>query len=143
MSARVDQFCDELRDRLNAMGNQVDALKSSLQRLPQQGEQALQSSLDDARKRIEAQKKKVEQAHASLKARAELKIAQVKDAVQEWKANREINKLNARADRAEQYAADAVYVAIAALNEAEEAIFDAVVARMDADSVGAHAAAVR
>jgi len=143
MSARVDQFCDQLRDHLNGLENQVDTLKSNLQKLPKQGEQVLQKNLNEARSRIEGQKKKVEQAQASLKARAEQKIGQAKEAINEWKAKRDVSKLNSRADRAEQYAADAVCIAVAALDEAEVAIFDAVIARMDADNVGSLAAAAR
>jgi len=143
MSARVDQFCDQLRDHLKALEEQVDTLKSNLQKLPKQGEQILQKNLNEARSRIEGQKKKVEQAKAGLKARAEQKIGQAKEAITEWKAKRDVSKLNSRADRAEQYAADAVYIAVAALDEAEEAIFDAVMARMDADNVGSPAAAAR
>lgn len=141
MSERVDQFCDELRLHLNALEKQVDNVKSSLQSLPEQGEQALQKSLNETRSKIEAQRKKVEQAQASLKSRAESKITQAKDAINEWKDKREVNKLNSRADRAEQYAADAVYIAIAALDEAEEAIVDAVMARIDAENAAAPTAA--
>ena len=93
MSARVDQFCDQLKDRLNALENQVDTLKSNLQKLPKQGEQVLQKSLNEARSRIEGQKKKVEQAQASLKARAEQKMAQAKEAINEWKAKREVEQV--------------------------------------------------
>ena len=71
MSARVDQFCDKLKDRLNSLEDQVLALKTNVQKLPQQGEQALQKYLTEARSKIEQQKKKVEKARASLKARAE------------------------------------------------------------------------
>ena len=42
-------------------------------------------------------------------------------------------KLNARADRAEARAADAIDLAAAAICEAEEAILEAALARMDAD----------
>ncbi len=143
MSARVDQFCDRLRDRLNALEEQVNTLKSNLEKAPKQGEQVLQKSLKEARSRIEGQKKKVEQAQTSLKARAEQKVSQAKEAINEWKAKRDVSKLNSCADRSEQYAADAVYIAVAALDEAEEAIFDAVIARMDADNVGSPAAAAR
>ncbi|HEX2473652.1 MAG TPA: hypothetical protein VHK01_02835 [Lacipirellulaceae bacterium] len=135
MSARVDKFCDQLRDRLNELEDQLGALKTNVQKLPQQGEVALQKCLKDSRSRIEEQKKKVEQARASLKDRAEQKIAQAKEAIKEWKAKREVAKLNSRADRAEQYAAAALFIATGALVEAEEAIIEALVARKDADAV--------
>jgi hypothetical protein len=143
MSAKVDQFCDKLRDRLNALETHVETLKSNVQKLPKQGEQALQNGLKDVRSKIEAEKKKVEQAQASLKTRVEQKMGQAKEAIKGWKAKNEVSKLNSRADRAEQYAADAVYIAIAAVDEAEEAILDAITARMDAETADAPAAAAR
>jgi len=141
MSARVDQFCDKLKDRLNSLEDQVLALKTNVQKLPQQGEQALQKYLTEARSKIEQQKKKVEKARASLKARAEEKIGQVKGAVNEWKAKQEVSHLIARADFAEQYAADAVFIADSAVADAEEAIIDALLARIDAENAKAPAVA--
>ena len=132
MTARVDQFCDKLRDRLNTLEDQLATLRTNVQKLPKQGEQVLQKYLTEARSKIEVEKKKVEQAQASLKARAEQKIGQAKDAISQWKAKGELSMLNARAELAERYAADAVYVAVAALSDAEEAIIDAVIARNDA-----------
>jgi uncharacterized protein (DUF342 family) len=132
MSARVDQFCDKLRDRLNTLEDQLATLKTNVQKLPKQGEQALQKCLNEARTKIELEKKKVEQAQANLKTRVDQKIGQAKDTISQWKAKGELGMLNARAELAEQYAADAVYVAVAALSDAEEAILDAVIARNDA-----------
>ena len=143
MSARVDQFCDKLKERLNALEDQVSTLKTNVQNLPKQGEQALQKCLTETRGRVEQQKKKIEQAQVSLKARAEQKLSQAKEDIKEWKAKREVSKLNGRAQRAEQYAADAVFIADVAVAEAEEAIIDAVIARMDAENAEAPAIAAR
>jgi hypothetical protein len=60
-------------------------------------------------------------------------VSETKEAVKDWKAKRETKKLNSRADRAEEYAADSIDYAIAAIDQAEEAILDAVIARCDAD----------
>jgi chromosome segregation ATPase len=143
MSARVDQFCDNLRTRLNATEEKVQSLKTSLEKLPQQSEQALQKCLAETRAKVEGEKKKVEKAQASLKARAQQKVGEIKDAISQWKAKREVNKLHARADRAEQYAADAIFIADMAVADAEEAIVDALIARMDADQVDEPAVAAR
>ena len=45
-----------------------------------------------------------------------------------------MKELTRRADRTERYATDATEVAVAAIDEAEKAIVEAVVARMDADT---------
>ena len=71
---------------------------------------------------------------SNIKARAEEKMHETKEAVSEWKTKREIRKLNARADRDEAYAADATDFAVASIAEAELAVLDAVVARLDADA---------
>ena len=134
MSAKVDQFCDNLRDRLNAAEKRIESVKSNVQAFPKQAENALNKKLDDIRNKVQAQKERVERTRANLKARADQKIAETKAAVNEWKEKREIRKLNARADRAEVYAADAIDLAVAFVDEAEEAILDAVVARMDAET---------
>ena len=52
-----------------------------------------------------------------------------------------MSNLTARADFAEQYAADAVFIADAAVAEAEEAIIDALLARIDAENAKAPAVA--
>src|SRR5262249_28342003 len=99
-----------------------------------QTEAALREKLDEARTRLRARKEQVEQFGANLKARAEQKMAETKEAVGEWKAKRDTRKLNTRADRAERYAADAIDFAASSIAEAEEATLDARVARIDADA---------
>ena len=134
MSARVDQFCDDLRDRLNAVEDRVQSVKTNLEKLPKQSEQAIQKYLAETRAKVEGEKKRVEKAQANLRTRAEQKIGEIKEAINQWKAKRDVTKLHARADRAEAYAADAIFVADMAVAEAEEAILDALIARMDADT---------
>ena len=133
MSARVDQFCDKLRDRLNTMEGRLQTVKATVQGMSKEAEKTLREKLAETRTRVETQKEKVEKTRANLKARAQEKIGQAREAISEWKAKHETRKLQARADRAEAYAADAVYHAVASIDEAEEAILEAVIARMDAD----------
>ena len=61
-------------------------------------------------------------------------MAEVKEAINEWKAKHEVRKLNARAERSEAYADAAMVLALASIDEAEEAALEAVAARMDADA---------
>jgi len=135
MSAAVDQFCDRLRDRLNAIEVHIRTVKATVQSRSEDAEKALRGKLDEARAKLQAQKERVEKTQANLKAMAQLKFAETLEAVGAWKAKHETRKLQARAERAEAYAADAVAYALATIDEAEEAILDAVVARMDAGPV--------
>lgn len=135
MSEKVDQFCDKLRDRLTAIEGRLKTVKSDIKTHSEEAGKAIRGKLDQARTRLHAEKEKVDKLRANLKVRAEQKIAETKEAVNEWKKKHEIHKLQARAERAEANAADAIAYALFSIDEAEEAILDAVVARMDADAV--------
>jgi tetrahydromethanopterin S-methyltransferase subunit G len=134
MSATVDQFCDKLRDRLNAIEEGLESVKANMQTHSEAAEEAVRAKLNEAHTRLEAEREHVERTKASLRALALQKINESKEAVNEWKAKREVRKLQVRADKAETYAADAVAYALATIDEAEEAVLGAAVARMDAEA---------
>jgi hypothetical protein len=134
MSARVDQFCDGLRDRLNTVEGRIQSVKTNVQALPGQGETAVRDKLSAVQNKLHTQKEQIEETKAKIKAQAQAKVDETKEAITLWKARRETRKLNARADRAENYAADAIDFAMASIDEAEEAILEAAVARIDADA---------
>ena len=133
MSATVDKFCDDLRDRFNGVEKRLQTAKKNVQSLADEGEKALRQKCDELHRKAQAEKDRIERLQGSLKSKAQQKVAETKEIVSEWKAKNETRQLNARADRAEAYAADAIEFAVAAIGEAEEAILDAVVSRMDAD----------
>jgi hypothetical protein len=58
----------------------------------------------------------------------------VQSSVDEWKASREVKKLEHRAAKAEDYAATSVYLAMAMMEEAEAATLTAICSRMDAEA---------
>jgi hypothetical protein len=61
------------------------------------------------------------------------KTAKAKQKVEGWKAQREVEKLVAHANQAEDYAAAAILVAAAAMQEAQVATLEAMEARNTAD----------
>lgn len=85
----------------------------------------MQSHLDRVHKRVEQGRAKIAAAQADIKGWADEKKAATSDKIAEWKAKRELTKLQGRADKAERYAAAASAVAVAALDEAEEASLEA------------------
>lgn len=97
----------------------------------------MQSHLDRVHKRVEQGRAKIAAAQADIKGWADEKKAATSDKIAEWKAKRELTKLQGRADKAERYAAAASAVAVAALDEAEEASLEAWLARQDANSAQA------
>jgi hypothetical protein len=143
MSTKVDQFCEGLRGRLNSMETRLKKTKMNVQTLAGQAEKAVREQLDETRRRVLAQKERVDRTWADLRARGDRKLAETKETINEWKTKHEIIRLQARAERADAYAADALTLAALLIDESEEAILDAVVARMDLDAAQTPAAAGR
>jgi hypothetical protein len=134
MSATVDQFCDRLRNQLNAIERRFESFKADMQSLPEKAETAVRGKLEKTRRRLKAQKDRIDQTWAKLKAMAQPKVTDTKVAVNEWKEKRETQKLQARADRADAYAAATIDHAVASIDEVQDAMLYAAVARLDADS---------
>ena len=139
LGKKAGEFRDSMRQRLDTVEGRLKSLKASVWTESEQAEKAVRENLEGARRKLEAQKEHVEKTRANLKARAQEKLSETKEAVNEWKAKRETQILNARADRAEASAADAIDSAAFAIEEADEAILDAMLARHDADAAKATA----
>ncbi|MGO4714676.1 hypothetical protein [Bradyrhizobium sp. 2TAF24] len=137
MGARIDQFCEDLRQKLTSADSGLDSLKAKIDGKVAHVEQDVQSHLDRVRKRVEQGRTKIAAAQADIQEWADQKKAATSDRIAEWKATRELDKLQGRADKAERYAAAASAVAVAALDEAEEASLEAWLARQDANAAQA------
>lgn len=133
MGARIDQFCEDLRQKLTIVDSGLDGLKAKINGKALHVEQDVQSHLDRVHNRLEQGRAKVAAAQADIKEWADQKKGASADKIAEWKAKREVSKLQGRADKAERYAAAATAVAAAAFDEAEEASLEAWLARQDAD----------
>lgn len=90
--------------------------------------------LNEAKTKLEAKKQEFDDYRAKLKTQFEEKESEVKSHVEEWKTTRKVKKLEHRADKAEDYAATSIFLAIAAMEEAEEATLSAICSRLDAES---------
>ena len=137
MGARIDQFCEDLRQKLTLADSGLDGLKAKINGKAVNVEQDVQNHLDRVHKRVEQGRSKIAAAQVDIKAWADEKKAATSDRIAEWKAKRELSKLQGRADKAERYSAAVSAVAVAALDEAEEASLEAWLARQDANSAQA------
>jgi hypothetical protein len=142
MGQRIDQFCENLRQKLTMTDSGLDGLKAKIEGKATHVEQDVQSHLDRVHRRIEQERAKVSAAQADIKNWAEQRKAVTSDKIVEWKSKWETGKLQSRADDAERYAAAAINVAVAAVDEAEQASLEAWLARQDADTAQAKQAAV-
>jgi predicted nucleic acid-binding Zn-ribbon protein len=141
MGERIDQFCENLRIKLTSIDNNMESLKAKIDSKARTAEQDVQSHLDGVKKRVEQERTKVAAAQADIKKWVDERKATAGEKIADWKAKREVAKLQGRADGAERYAAAAAVVALAMVDEAEQASLEAWLARKDADNAAAAKAA--
>ena len=150
MSEKIDKFCDDLKAHLNGIEAKVLGAKADLDEAiagvkadaaesRENAKAAVEEKIAAGREAIEAEKQKVQQARDEMHARIEEKKGETEAKIAEWKTQREIHRLQKRADNAEDYAAWAVIYALDALDEASIATLEAVAARMDAEEAEAAA----
>jgi hypothetical protein len=92
----------------------------------------LRTHLVAVQKRIAQDEAKASAARAEIKAWLDQKKTATAEKIADWKAKAETAHLNHRADMAERYAQATIAVAMAALDEAEQATLEAWLARADA-----------
>jgi hypothetical protein len=97
--------------------------------------------LDAVKNRIAQDRTKLETAQADVKKWVDDFKAASNEKIAEWKDKREKAKLQSRAENAERYAVAAAVIALAAVDEAEQAALETWLARKDADTADATKAA--
>jgi hypothetical protein len=95
---------------------------------------ALAEHQNDIRTRIDQQKDRARQRQSDIARWKSEKVAHTQEAIASWKERREVDKLEARAERAKDYALDMVSAVVYDFEEAEQAVYDAVAARLEAES---------
>jgi hypothetical protein len=134
MSERIDQFCENLRLKLTSLDKNMQQLKATIDNKAQTAEQEVRTRLDTVKNRIAQDRTKLETAQADVKKWLDdFKLAS-NEKIAEWKAKREKAKLRNRSDTAERYAVAATFVALAAVDAAEQAALEAWLARKDAET---------
>ncbi len=129
----------KLSDEIDAAKAKLDALKREIAGMHEEDMQALKEHQDEIRQRVEQQKARARQMQANIASWKQEKIAHTQEAIRSWRQQRELDKLESRAERAEAYAVDMVSVAAFDFDEAEQAVLDAVAARYDAVTARASA----
>ncbi|MEK0179683.1 MULTISPECIES: hypothetical protein [Microcoleus] len=132
MSTTIDNFTQQLHDNLEAVENRAKSLKESVESATKNTQAELQAKIDEMKTNLEAKKQEFDEYRAKLKTQFDEKESEVKSNVEEWKASREVKKLEHRADKAEDYATTAILFAMATLEEAQEATLKAICTRLDA-----------
>lgn len=132
--ATANSFTNQLHKDLEAIEERAKALKKNIQSTTEKSQADVQLALGEAKTRIAAKKQEFDEYRAKLKTQFEEKESEVKSDVDAWKTNREVKKLGRRAERAEDYASTSIFLAIAAMEEAEEATLSAISTRLDVET---------
>lgn len=134
MNEKVDSFCKELRAKLDRVDKRIKDLKAGAKGATEKAKVEAQAQLAALENRARDQRAKVQATEAKTKAWFEEKKTATSEKIAVWKAQRDVKKLAAHADSAEDYAVASMQLAAAAVDEAERAAVEAVVARMDSDA---------
>ena len=129
MTEKLERCCNRLKDEVReAEGNLVQAgqhLASALET----GSDALEACEKNALAKCEEKRDQARQAGNRIRQFLEETRDTAVTRFEDWKTDREIEKLEKHADKTEQRAADAIVVAAFAILEAEAAICEALKAR--------------
>jgi hypothetical protein len=134
MSTAIDNFTNQLHDNLEAVEDRIKSLKHSIKSATKKNQVEIQSKLQQAKLNLEAKKQEFDGYRAQLKTQIDEKEAEVKSSVEEWKTNQEVQKLEQRADKAEERANTTIFMAMAMMEEAEQATLEAISTRIDAQT---------
>jgi hypothetical protein len=137
--SKTQTLKEKLAQEIDQARGKLEALRKDIQDMHEEDLQTLQQRREELNQRLAQQKAKAQQLKADIADWNREKVAHTKDAIASWRQRREINKLQARADRAREYALDMVSVAAMDFEEAEQAVFDAVTARLEAESAASAA----
>ena len=129
----IDQFCEDLHQKVAMTKSSLEALKTKIDTQAAEAEKDARSHLETVRERIEQNRKKLVHSRKEAETWVDHHKEEARKKVAEWKAKGDAAKLRARADLADQYAAATKKLAIAAIDEAEEAALEAWLARKDAE----------
>ena len=123
----------KMSEQIDAAKTKLDGLKKDLAAIHEEDVQALQDHREQIRQRLDQQKERARKMQADIESWRKEKVAHTQEAIQSWRQRREIDKLETRAERAEDYAVEMVNVVAFDFDEAEQAVLEAVAARIDAE----------
>jgi TolA-binding protein len=138
-----EELKQKLNQQIDAARGKLEALKKDVIAMHEDDLDLLREKQDEIRARLERQKEQARQLQAGITKWKQERIAHTREAITSWRQRREVEKLQERADRAEDFAVRMVNMAAIDFEEAEQAVLEAVAARFDAELATASAASAR
>jgi len=135
MGEEIDQFCEDLRTKLTVIENHLTTVGDSIKAAPSEAKEAISAKIDAAKTMHAQNMQVIADTKGKLEARVQERKSEIASEIQEWKTNRETEKLEHRAKKAENYAIFAIEFAAAATAEADLAVLEAIAARRETKEV--------
>jgi TolA-binding protein len=134
MSDTAEALKQKLEKQIDTARAKLDAMKREITDIHDEDLATLSQHQDQIRTRLDQQRSRAQQLQDDIASWKNEKVSHTKEAVASWKQKREVRKLEARADRAESYAIDMVTYAALDFEQAEQAVLDALAARLEANA---------
>jgi hypothetical protein len=135
MNDKLEQCCKSFTKEIKAAEAHLDEVSRHVEMVSKNGLEDVEVRLKEAEEKCEASRKRAGEAGQHLKQLVEEKIGSAVSRLEDWKIDRDIAKVEARADRKELYAVSALVFAAFAIQEAEVALLKALAARKFANEV--------
>jgi hypothetical protein len=129
-----------LTQHLEAARGRLEALREDVANLHEDDMQALRVKRDQIRQRLEEQRDRAKRIQADIARWNAEKVSHTQEAIASWRQRRQVDKLQVRAQRAEEYALELVTIATLDFETAEQAVLEALAARFDAEAASAGSA---
>lgn len=126
LKAAFEQHLEEAKQRLEQARQDLAAVSAS-------DKESIRRKSAELRQRLHEQEQRTTELRDDAAGWLKDRKAHTDEQVSSWRQRRELEHLEQRADRAEEYAVNALVVAMLDAEEAEIAVLDALDARLDAD----------
>ena len=133
MADKSEDLKRRISEQIDAAKEKLDMLQRDIAGMHEEDMAALRDRQTEIRGRLEQHKSRARELQDRITSWKNEKQEQAVDAIASWKQKLELEKLQRHAERAEDYALDMVTIAANDFEEAEQAVFEAIAARMECD----------
>jgi formate-dependent nitrite reductase cytochrome c552 subunit len=131
MSIKIDELGKKLHAKLDSGIDQLKKAQDGLESLEKETKSAIDGKLDSAKNKVNEKKQDAKATKDKVEKFVEEKKSETAAAVNAWKAERNLKKLEKRAEHAAKQAESCIELALYSSQEAEVAILEALSARLD------------
>jgi FtsZ-binding cell division protein ZapB len=132
MADTAEDVKRKLSAQIDAAKEKLDLLKRDIAGMHEEDMAALSQRRSEIGQRLDQQRSRAQQLQEKITSWKNEKKAHTLEAIAAWQERQELEKLEKRAERAADYAADMVTIAANDFEEAEQAVCEAISARLEA-----------